>query len=128
MKNASFFKQLVTPVVIFIYLFYAPVMGQITKISEPWKTQTERSEPNSNARVSAGLSTSGTITYDGTGAGTTGDSSAYFGLSAGRISTGLRNVFIGNKSGYSNTTASDNIFIGTHSGLLNTTDLSSILK
>lgn len=88
---------------------------------EPWKSVINDDQQSGNARVSGVSTSSGTITYDGVDAGTSGDSSSYFGFNAGKISTGSRNVFIGNKSGYSNTTGHSSVFIGSRSGFSATT-------
>ena len=61
-----------------------------------------------------------TITSYGSGAGTSGATSAYFGIEAGSVSTGDLNAFFGYKSGLVNTTGSANSFFGTHSGVRNT--------
>lgn len=61
-----------------------------------------------------------TTTNYGTGSGTGGEYSSYFGISAGRVSTGVSNAFLGYTSGFDNTIGSYNTFTGTNAGRFNT--------
>lgn len=61
------------------------------------------------------------VTNYGNGSGTGGIHSAYFGLNAGRVSTGTSNTFIGINSGYNTTTGNYNTFVGQATGYINTT-------
>jgi len=74
-----------------------------------------------SARTDGTQSVNGTVTYDGTGAGTSGDYGAFFGNFSGRINTGAKNSFIGSLSGYSNTTGIYNTFLGYKAGYSNST-------
>ncbi|WP_353721944.1 hypothetical protein [Dyadobacter sp. 676] len=73
---------------------------------------------NSSARTE---SISGTVTYDGSGAGTGGSEASYFGYNAGAVSTSAKNSFFGANSGPVNTTGYLNSFFGAYSGFSNTT-------
>ena len=105
----------------------------ITSISV--NAQTVSPDTSRNARTQ---SFSGTVTYDGSGAGTGGSEATYFGTNSGAISTaagnaffgaytgvantsGDRGTFIGHKAGNANTTGQYNTFLGHSSGILNTT-------
>jgi hypothetical protein len=121
MKTIFFQKKQKLVATFFMCFVSIFAIAQIKSNSEPWKISDKVDDLPSNARISAGLSSTGSITYDGTGVGTLGDSSSYFGFEAGKISTGSRSVFIGSRSGYSNTTGRFNTFVGSKSGFLNTT-------
>lgn len=64
---------------------------------------------------------SGTVTYDGSGAGTGGANGSYFGYNAGHATTGDRNSFYGAEAGASNTTGVSNNFFGHRAGYSSTT-------
>ncbi len=57
-----------------------------------------------------------TLTSGGIGAGTSGSSSAYYGVNAGKVNSEIYNTFIGAGSGMDNTTGRLNTFVGTASG------------
>ncbi len=61
-----------------------------------------------------------TITSYGTGAGTLGDQSAYFGINAGSVNTGYANSFFGHLCGVNNTIGIHNAFFGRETGIINT--------
>lgn len=63
----------------------------------------------------------GTVTYDGSGAGTSGSDAAYFGTGSGAVSTGVANAFFGAYTGQNNSTAGRLTFIGFKAGNANTT-------
>ncbi|MDQ6481836.1 hypothetical protein [Dyadobacter sp. LHD-138] len=121
MKHGYLSKKIVLGVISLLSGSYFHAHAQNDAKTEPWKSATKEEVQPGNARMSGVSATNGTITYDGTGAGTSGDSSSYFGFNAGRISTGDRNVFIGNQSGYSNTTGKWNVYMGSRSGFNATT-------
>src|SRR4051794_9777925 len=61
-------------------------------------------------------------TYNaGIGSGTGGTAGVYVGTSAGRITTGTSNSFVGFQSGFNNTDGSFNSFLGTQAGYSNST-------
>lgn len=64
---------------------------------------------------------SGTTTYDGSGAGTTGANGTYVGYHAGAVTTGDRNTFFGAEAGASNTTGVSNNYFGYRAGFTSTT-------
>jgi len=63
---------------------------------------------------------SGTTNY-GTGSGTQGSRSSFFGENAGRINTANTSSFFGNEAGYNNTSGYKNCFFGLWAGYKNTT-------
>lgn len=76
-------------------------------------------------RAARTQSFSGTITYDGSGAGTGGSEGTYVGYNAGAITTGAKNSFFGANSGTANTTGTLNTFVGAYSGYSSTTAISN---
>lgn len=72
-------------------------------------------------RMARTQSFTGTVTYDGSGAGTAGPNGSYFGYNAGHSTTGDRNSFYGAEAGFSNTTGVSNNFFGYRAGYSSTT-------
>ncbi|MBO9613069.1 MAG: hypothetical protein J7619_10265 [Dyadobacter sp.] len=114
-------------------LVAAALLLSFTSLSA--NAQSVSQDSSRNARTQ---SFSGTVTYDGSGAGTGGSEGTYVGYNAGAVTTeaknsffgansgpvnttGKLNTFVGAYSGYSNTTASSNTFVGYHAGYTNTT-------
>ncbi len=73
------------------------------------------------SRAARTQSFSGTVTYDGSGAGTGGTDGTYVGYNAGAVNTETKNSFFGANSGPANTTGKYNTFLGAYSGYSNTT-------
>jgi hypothetical protein len=71
--------------------------------------------------ASLSLSTTAQTYNAGVGSGTGGLYNVFVGTSAGRITTGQSNSFVGFNAGYANTTGSFNSFLGISAGLSNTT-------
>jgi hypothetical protein len=90
------------------------------------KAQDVKSDSLHNARTDGTQSIIGTVTYDGTGAGTVGAEGTFIGYNSGRVTTGIKNSFFGANSGYSNTTGFSNTFIGSYSGYTNSTGSSNV--
>jgi hypothetical protein len=70
----------------------------------------------------------GQTTNYGTGSGTLGLNSAYYGFNAGKTSTGNFNVFNGYAAGSTNSTGSNNAFSGASAGAYNTTGRSNVFN
>ncbi|MDR6805369.1 hypothetical protein J2Y45_002322 [Dyadobacter sp. BE34] len=96
-------------------LMAATLLLSITSISV--NAQTVSPDTSRNARTQ---SFSGTVTYDGSGAGTGGSEASYFGVNSGAVTTGPRNSFFGAYSGTANTTGDEGVFIGYKAGTANT--------
>jgi hypothetical protein len=79
-----------------------------------------------SSRAARTQSISGTVTYDGSGAGTGGSNAAYFGYQSGAITTGTSNSFFGAYSGAANTTGDYGVFIGQKAGFANTSGWSNV--
>lgn len=56
-------------------------------------------------------------THYGAGAGTVGNSHAFFGTDAGKVNTGGNNTMLGHQAGIANTNGHSNTFVGTQAGL-----------
>lgn len=95
----------------FLFLIASALFGKVSAQSDSLRS----------ARTDGTQSVNGTVTYDGTGAGTTGEYGTFFGNYAGRINTAEKNSFIGGLSGYSNTTGRFNTFLGYKAGYSNST-------
>lgn len=106
MKNALQLSLAATAVLLFIS-------------SNSVKAQTDSSH------VARTQSFSGTVTYDGSGAGTGGTEGTYVGYNAGAVTSGTKNSFFGANSGSANTTGNYNSYFGASSGSSNTTGLSN---
>jgi hypothetical protein len=63
-------------------------------------SQKTHPDTTSNARVAGTNSFIGDITYEGSGAGTTGAQGSYFGYNAGMITTGTNNSFLAQIAGH----------------------------
>ncbi len=72
------------------------------------------------------LAQSTAVTSYGVGAGTGGTTNAFFGGSAGRITTGRQNTFLGPNAGYFHTTGTNNVFVGNASGWFSTTGSNNV--
>lgn len=97
-------------------LLAATLLLSFTSLSA--NAQTAPEDSTRNARTQ---SFSGTVTYDGSGAGTGGSDATYVGYNAGAVTTGIKNSFFGSSSGTSNTSGAYNTFIGAFSGFSSTT-------
>lgn len=95
----------------FLFLIASALFGKVNAQSDSLRS----------ARTDGTQSVNGTVTYDGTGAGTGGSEGSYFGNNAGRVTTGNYNSFFGSNSGYSNTGGMGNVFVGQKAGYNNTT-------
>ena len=100
MKNALQLSLAATAVLLFIS-------------SNSVKAQTAFKDSTHAARTQ---SFSGTVTYDGSGAGTGGTDGTYVGYNAGAATTGTKNSFFGANSGSANTTGNYNSYFGASSG------------
>jgi hypothetical protein len=98
----------ILPLSSFLFLSANVIYGQ---------TQTIQPDSGRSARTQ---SFSGTVTYDGSGAGTGGANGTYVGYNAGHVTTGDRNSFYGAESGYSNSTGVSNNYFGHQSGYSST--------
>lgn len=98
----------------------AALLLSFTSISV--NAQTVSPDTSRNARTQ---SFSGTVTYDGSGAGTGGSEGTYVGYNAGAVNTEAKNSFFGAYSGPVNTTGKLNTFAGAYSGFSNTTGSSN---
>lgn len=94
----------------FLFLIASALFGKVNAQSDSLRS----------ARTDGTQSVNGTVTYDGTGAGTGGSEGSYFGNNAGRVTTGNYNSFFGSNSGYDNTLGQGNSFIGASAGRRNT--------
>jgi hypothetical protein len=97
-------------------LMAATLLLSVTSLSV--NAQTISPDSSHNARTQ---SFSGTVTYDGSGAGTGGSEGTYVGYNAGAVTTSAKNSFFGAYSGRVNTTGTLNTFLGAYSGYSNTT-------
>lgn len=97
-------------------LMAAALLLSVTSLSV--NAQTVSPDSSRNARTQ---SFSGTVTYDGSGAGTGGSEGTYVGYNAGATTTSAKNSFFGAYSGRVNTTGTLNTFLGAYSGYSNTT-------
>ncbi|WP_254411938.1 hypothetical protein [Dyadobacter diqingensis] len=95
----------------FLFLIASALFGKVNAQSDSLRS----------ARTDGTQSVNGTVTYDGTGAGTGGSEGTYVGYQAGAVTTGEQNAFYGAYSGYSNTTGKWNTFLGHKSGYSHTT-------
>lgn len=94
----------------------AALLLSVTSISV--NAQTVSQDSSHNARTQ---SFSGTVTYDGSGAGTGGSEGTYVGYNAGAATTSTKNSFFGAYSGTANTSGTYNTFLGAYSGYSSTT-------
>jgi hypothetical protein len=102
-------------------LMAAALLLSVTSLSV--KAQSVSEDSSRNARTQ---SFTGTVTYDGSGAGTGGSEASYFGYNSGAVTTGPRNSFFGAYSGAANTTGDEGVFIGYKAGTANTSGSTNI--
>ncbi|GLU55839.1 hypothetical protein [Dyadobacter frigoris] len=95
----------------FLFLAASALLGEVSAQSDSLRS----------ARTEGTQSINGTVTYDGTGAGTVGNYGTFLGYNAGQVNTASDNSFFGAYSGALNTTGYYNVFIGRSAGKNNTT-------
>lgn len=97
------------------------------KTSYLWAAALMLATGNFTVNAQTNIATS-TLTSRGLEAGTSGTGNAFFGYRAGKVNTatGLDNTFIGNQSGWQNTSGKYNTFLGYESGHGNATGNSNV--